>query len=237
MGEDVRLRQQKDACGTKALVISPSHHDGNLALADQTDLNHELKEEISKLNVEIDFMHNENDANRKNTAKMTTEMTANCDEKVLQYEKKLAATINEYERIKNDKADIEMKYESKCNILESMEVTQKTLHDLISDKDYVIESQKTIIEGFQVRHDSEIRILESNLEKAKNTIAQKDIKIDEYKIAIARETNSGQTDDLKHQIDIERKKNEDLTKKLEDQILISEKIDLAFSTQEKTYKL
>ena len=45
--------------------------------------------------------------------------------------------------------NLESELDIKNSVIKSMEVAHNTLHDLIEDKDEIIRSQKTIIEGVQ----------------------------------------------------------------------------------------
>ena len=69
---------------------------------------------------------------------------------------------------------------------ESMEVVHNTLDDLIEDKDEIIQSQKTTIEGIQKDIETNIAAMRSNLEEAHNTAGYRDAEITKYKEEIAK---------------------------------------------------
>ena len=55
-----------------------------------------------------------------------------------------------------------------------MELVQKTLNDLINDKNEVIESQNIIIEAFKDCHDPD---LVAEMKEARNIIAQRKLRL------------------------------------------------------------
>ena len=127
--------------------------------------------------------------------------------------------------------------ERKCDVIKSMEMAHNTMRYLIEDKNDVIESQKQIIKDIQNDTDTDRDSIRSKLEEARDIIVQKDIVLDKCneEIASVEESLSSVGDrkmeHLTHQLESERQLNQDMVKKLEDQVIITNKTELAFSTQ------
>lgn len=130
-----------------------------------------------------------------------------------------------------DLARIQSELWSKCDIIGSMEKSQTTLCDLIEDKDELIATQKTIIKGLISERDTNI----VKLEEAENIITLKDAELIQCqsKLSCLAENTTAADQSNVYQVEVERKKNENLDRKLQDQILITQKYELAFNTQEK----
>ena len=118
-----------------------------------------------------------------------------------------------------------------------MEMAHNTMRDLIENKNDVIESQKQIIKGIQNDTDTDTDSTRSKLEEARDIIVQKDIVLDKCNEEIASLVESlssvgdRKMEHLTHQLESERQLNQDMAKKLEDQVIITNKTELAFSTQ------
>ena len=110
--------------------------------------------------------------------------------------------------------------ESKCEVIKSMNLSQTKLNELINDKNAVIESQSLIIEG--MRHKSESI---KELEEIKCKLSEKESEISKLKIYLEKTQDPGDVETLIRQIKMERETNTHLTKRIEDQIVITEKTE------------
>ena len=153
------------------------------------------------------------------------------DDACKQYDKKLKS----YDKLK-------VEYDGKCSIIQSSELAQSTLQNLLYDKDDMIESQKTIIEGFQGETKTDIDALTSKLENAKYTISERNIEIEEFKREVEQLKNRNDiysncdVEKLKQSYAEEVRKNEILNRKLEDKEIIINKMELAYTTQDEPVK-
>ena len=115
-----------------------------------------------------------------------------------------------------------------------METAQRTFNDLIADKDGLINSQKEVIAGMQIEFDANRRKLREA--QGVKTSMGNEIEGLQGEIINLNEQNVGNkhrphTKHLHQQIEVEREKNEELMRRLDDQILITSKTELAFDTQ------
>ena len=125
----------------------------------KNDANHiaELKEEISHLQVEISFMHGENDNIRKEYKVKLAELTEG-------YEEKIRAHEETNDQLRKEISALRIKYDSKCNDAKTLEVAQNNFESILQNKDEIIESQKLIIGGVRKK------ISETDALKSKSTI-------------------------------------------------------------------
>ena len=129
------------------------------------------------------------------------------------------------DRLQND-------LESKCNVIRSIEVAHNTLRDLINNKDELIQSQKTIIEGIQ----KDVETLNER-DNAEDIIASKDLQLEKCKNEIvslrrnSTSTSNHELEELGRQLELERQINREMDKKLEDQTVIVNKTELAFDAK------
>ena len=152
----------------------------------------ELKEKISHLQVEISFMHGENDSIRK-------EQETKLSELIEGYEVKIRAHEDTNNELKKEIDALKSKYEGKCNDVKTLEAAQTNFESLLQNKDEIIESQKLIIGGVRkqmsetdaLKSRSTIRNLEADRDELVKTIKSKDQELGEY---------SAQVEDLKTQL-------------------------------------
>ena len=108
---------------------------------------------------------------------------------------------------------------------------------MINDKDEMIRSQKQMIEGIQNDIDTDTDNTRLKLEEAREIITEKDKVLDKYKEEMAilivshLAVGGSQVVELTQQLESQRQNKQVLTKKLEDQGLITKATELAFSTQ------
>ena len=162
MSEDVRLSNEKNEDNGETTevtsipvtsipsnnvsgVVNESVVGDNINLESETVSVTELKENLYRLNVELNFMHGENDKIRQENKQKIDEVTSDAEEKILQLEEKLAATVLKYEDRCREVNELEVNYKSKCGLSNSTEVAQSALQVLLADKDALIQSQKGII--------------------------------------------------------------------------------------------
>ena len=122
--------------------------------------------------------------------------------------------------------------EAKSAIIKSLEASQKTMSDLLSDKNAVIESQQLIIDGIKNKCITECAEKQKEFEKK---LEERDQQILGYKEKIAqheRDSRSEDVEDLIRQIHSEREANAHLTSKLCDQTIITEKTEFALEKLE-----
>ena len=121
---------------------------------------------------------------------------------------------------------------SKCNVIRSIELAHNTLRDLITNKDELIQSQKTIIEGIQ----KDVETLNER-DNAEDIIASKDLQLEKCKNEIvslrrnSTSTSNHELEELRRQLELEKQINQDMVKKLEDQTVIGNKTELAFDAK------
>ena len=156
--------------------------------------------------------------------KFVCERCANVPEELsLQCTKLILTTNKETQKLRNE-------LESKFQVIKRMETAQRTFNDLIADKDGLINSQKEVIAGMQIEFDANRRkLLEAQGVK---TSMGNEIKGLHGEIINLNEQNVGSkhiphTKHLHQQIEVKREKNEELLRRLDDQILITSKTELA----------
>ena len=134
------------------------------------------------------------------------------------------------DRIEIDKLKDDL--ESKHSIITSMEASQKTMSDLLADKNAVIESQRLIIDGIKSECVAECA---RNLKELENNLQQRNEEITGLKDELKRLEKSSPDDEyeqLLRQVHMERETNALLTSKLEDQRTITQKTEYALQKLE-----
>ena len=108
------------------------------------------------------------------------------------------------------------------------------MFELSKDKDELISSQKALIDGMH-KVDADINSTRKKLGDSRDLIIHKDAELDKCKMEIIKLSENSTSPDgrleLEHQLEDEKDANNDLVKKLRDQILITKKTKLAFNTQ------
>ena len=160
--------------------------------------------------------------------KFVCERCANVPEELkFQCTKLFLNTNKETQKLRNE-------LESKFQVIKSMETAHRTFNDLITDKDGLINSQKEVIAGMQIEFDdNRCKLLEA---QGVITSMGNDINGLQEEINNLNEQNVGSKHShhnihLHQQIEVEREKNEELKRRLDDQIVITRKTELAFDTQ------
>ena len=189
-----------------------------------------LEEQINDKDRELNLIREELESTRDKminleSQRMTLQRDVD-DKNVLIADKSDSNSVTDISIVQGD-------LESKCNIIRSMEVVHKTLQDLIIDKDEVIDSQKVVIENFLKNSDPDT---EKYLKEAKNVIAWKEAEIVNCQKEIKRMEDIYQrnedSNELMRQLKNEKEVKKNLIKQLDDQLLITQKTELAFKTQE-----
>ena len=122
--------------------------------------------------------------------------------------------------------------ESKHSIITSMEASQKTMSDLLSDKNAVIESQRLIIDGMKNKCVAECS---GKLKELENNLQQRNEEIIGLKDEVKRLEKSAPDEEyeqLMRQVHMERETNAILSSKLEDQKTITQKTEFALEKLE-----
>ena len=241
MAEDVRLSEQTETSGGGTLTDTANSTEdsslGNLSLrltslrlsnsSDKADVTltqdkytelstKELNDEVYKLNVELNIMHDENENMKLEHKKESTNISKSCEE-------------------------MKERLRMKCDIIKSMEAAQLTLQELICDKDALIESQNVIIESLQTNTKNDTGSADLRLEDANVTIAQINTELDVCKKELAllkkndnkNKNGEDKVNELTCLIKEERQRNSELLRKIGDQVKLCRSIELAFDTQGK----
>ena len=167
-----------------------------------------LKEKVSQLEVELRFMHGENDNIKIEQKEKLAELTETYEEKIRGYEKSLRDAGEKNDELTKEMNTLITKHEVRCSDIKTLEAAQTNLESLLQNKDEIIESQKLIIGGVRkkisdtdgLKSKSVIRNLEAEREDLVNTIKMKDSQLGEY---------SEQVENLKTQL---REKETEISK-------------------------
>ena len=192
----------------------------------------ELKKEISQLQVELRFMHEENDTITREHKEKVIEITGELNQKMRTLELSLSTAEQKNDQLKKDFHILTGKYESKCDQVLALETAQTNFETLVKNKDEIIESQKCIIKGVRKQvldYDS----LKSQLAEATQTIKEKNTELEASKSSkhLSNVINSSENKDLEVQLAYQKDKNSVLSEKLADITLISERTMLAYNAQ------
>ena len=122
----------------------------------------------------------------------------------------------------------------KMKIIKTLEAGQKALNDLVEDRNVVINSQKTILDNDKI----ELSDIKEKLIEAKklNEVKERDVADMKEKIAALESTGNGSQNAIKkleEELGNAESNKQILMKKLEDQISLTKKAEIAFDTQEK----
>lgn len=130
---------------------------------------------------------------------------------------------------KTDVQDLREELKNKENVIKSMETAQVTLNKLIDDRNEFIKNQKTIIDSF---NNSDIHTVEEDLKEARKVITLKNDELEKCRAIQSKATNEDQTS-LIGKLEQTEKEKDMLCRKLDDQMIITQKAELAFTTLEK----
>ena len=134
-------------CDVETPVTNREHSVNDVSLTTSGNDIAKLKEKISHLQVELRFMHRENDDIRTEQKEKLAELTESYEERIRGCEQATRKAGEKNGELENEINVLTTKYESKCNDVKTLEVAQKNLESLLQNKDEIIESQKLIIEG------------------------------------------------------------------------------------------
>ena len=179
--------------------MSMEHSVNDVTLTTSDDVIAETEEKISRLKVELRFMHDENDNIRREQQAKLKELRQGYEVKIGACEQLLRNARETNDELREEVTVLTTKYESKCNDVKTLETAQSNLESLLQNKDEIIESQKLIIGGVRkqisdtdgVMSKSIIRNLEADRDELVNTVKTKDDKLGEY---------SAQVENLKSQL-------------------------------------
>ena len=131
----------------------------------------------------------------------------------------------------------QIEIEAKQKVITTLEQTQQSLNEVLADKDELIDFQKKKIEGLKENAVSETA--SEDLKEVRDIIAIKDAEVLSSQEEIQRlkqqiaQLNSNNAEDISTQLLSAKAENDTLVKKLEDQITITAKTELALKAQER----
>ena len=181
-----------------------------------------LEERLSKLETELNFMHDENDKLKVENKRQLDETRKSLEGKLLEMEKKLAQTLQEYGKKCEAFNDLEERYNAKCIIVQNMEATQNGLQNLVADKDDVIKSQEVIIQSMQDGNE-----ISEKLYAANEKIADQDIKLNSVQEELE------QLKGVETEILSTKQQNGSLQRRLDDQKIICKEQENIISTRDR----
>ena len=124
-------------------------------------------------------------------------------------------------------------------VIKTMEQTQQSLNEMIADKEELINNQRKVIDELQSK--SDLSITSEDLKEVRDIVAIKETEVSSCQDEIQRlkqivaesESNVARDAEIASKLQAEKDKNVALEKRLDDQITITNKTEMALKTQEK----